>query len=135
MTEMLPNGFLTILQAADVLLPAMYGGLPDQPLVTQLRDQGLGVRDGAARSQAVKKIWEAVDSDRLTAFAIGGHEVIRLPDTKGIPALRSASGRGFTLLRPQTQFTASWPDILGGWSVRPHWRSRRQRFTASATFS
>jgi hypothetical protein len=100
MTEMLPNGFLTILQAADALLPATHGGVPDDPLVTQLRDQGLEVGDGVARSQAMEEIWEAVDSGRLTAFAIVGHKIIRLADTKGIPALRNPRGRGFTALRP-----------------------------------
>jgi hypothetical protein len=100
MTEMLPNGFLTILQAADALLPAIYGGMPDNPLVTQLRDQGLDVGDGLARTRAMEKIWEAVDSGRLTAFAIGGRMTIRLTDTNGMPTLHSPRGRGFTGLRP-----------------------------------
>jgi hypothetical protein len=40
MSEVLPNGYLTILQAAGVLLPAMYAGVPDLPVVTgNLADQ------------------------------------------------------------------------------------------------
>jgi hypothetical protein len=37
MTAILPNGYLTILQAAEVLLPALYAGVPDLPGVSQLR--------------------------------------------------------------------------------------------------
>jgi hypothetical protein len=40
MTIALPIGYLTILQAADVLLPVMYGGVADYPTVSQLRQQG-----------------------------------------------------------------------------------------------
>jgi hypothetical protein len=34
MTAILPIGYLTILEAAEVLLPAMYAGVPDLPGVT-----------------------------------------------------------------------------------------------------
>ena len=39
MSVVLPSGYLTILQAADALLPAMCGGAPDFPLVSQLRQK------------------------------------------------------------------------------------------------
>lgn len=101
MTDMLPNGFLTILQAADTLLPAMRGGVLDRTIVKRLRDQGLDVSDGAARGLAVEEIWKAVDAGKLRPLAIGGRprRIIRLQDTKSIPALRSARGRGFAMLR------------------------------------
>jgi hypothetical protein len=77
MTDLLPNGFLTILQAADALLPALRGGMPERTLVRQLRDRGLDVSDGAARSQAIEEIWKAVDAGRIRsdccAPAANGH--------------------------------------------------------------
>jgi hypothetical protein len=101
MTVVLPNGFLTILQAADTLLPAMYGGVLDRPIVKRLRDQGLDVSDGSARDRAIEEIWKAVDAGKLRPLAIGGRprKIIRLDDTKSIPTLRSARGRGFAMLR------------------------------------
>src|SRR5262245_25567810 len=115
MTAVLPNGYLTILQAADVLLPAMYAGVPDLPVVSRLRDEGLDVGDGQARDRAIEEIWKAVDTDRLRTLAIGGRplRIVRLdPElTKGIPTLRSPRGRGFTFLRqsnPHYHQLASW---------------------------
>lgn len=55
MTAVLPNGFLTILQATDALLPAMYAGVPDLPVVSRLRDEGLDVRDGRQRTEPLQK--------------------------------------------------------------------------------
>jgi hypothetical protein len=103
MTVVMPDGYLTILQAADVLLPAMHGGILDRPVVSQLRNQGLDVKDGQARNQAIAEIWKAVDAGTLRALAIGGRpcqiRIMRLDDTKSIPMLRSPRGRGFTSLR------------------------------------
>jgi hypothetical protein len=115
MTAVLPNGFLTILQATDALLPAMYAGVPDLPVVSRLRDEGLDVRDGRAKDRAIAEIWKAVDAHRLRALAIGGRprRIARLDSelTKGIPTLRSPRGRGFTFLRqsnPHYHQLASW---------------------------
>jgi hypothetical protein len=96
-------GYLTILQAADVLLPAMYAGVPDLPVVSRLRKKGLDVGDGRARDRAIAEIWKAVDAGTLRALAIGGRprRIIRLDRevTKSVPTLRSPRGRGFTFLR------------------------------------
>ena len=115
MTAVLPNGYLTILQAADVLLPAMYAGVPDLPVVSRLRNEGLDVRDGRAKDRAIAEIWKAVDAGTLRALAVGGRprRIVRLDAdlTKGIPTLRSPSGRGFTFLRqsnPHYHQLASW---------------------------
>jgi hypothetical protein len=98
-----PNGYLTLLQAAESLLPALYAGVPDLPIVSRLRKEGLEVRDGQAMDRAIEEIWKAVDGYRLRALAIGGRprRIVRLtPElTKSIPALRSPRGRGFTSLR------------------------------------
>jgi hypothetical protein len=115
MTAVLPNGYLTILQAAELLLPAMYAGEPDIPIVTRLRNEGFDVGDGRAKDQAIAEIWKAVDGGTLRAMAIGGRRrrIVRLdPEfTKGIPTLRSPRGRGFTSLRqsnPAYHQLASW---------------------------
>lgn len=41
MTTVLPIGYVTILEAAEMLLPAMYAGLPDLPIVTSHRQKDL----------------------------------------------------------------------------------------------
>jgi hypothetical protein len=115
MSAVLPNGYVTILEAADLLSRALYAGVPDLPVVSRLHKEGLNVRDGQARDRAIAEIWKAADEDRLRAVAIGGRprRIIRLdPElTKGIPGLRSPRGRGFTSLRqsnPTYQQLASW---------------------------
>jgi hypothetical protein len=40
MRRLLPEGFLTIRQAAERLAAAMYGGVPDRPEVASLRRLG-----------------------------------------------------------------------------------------------
>jgi hypothetical protein len=115
MSAVLPNGYLTILQAADVLSTAMYAGKPDLPIVGQLRKGGLDVKDGEATDEAIEELWKAVDRRALRALAIGGRprRILRLdPElTKSTPNLRSPRGRGFTSLRqsnPAYHQLASW---------------------------
>ncbi len=115
MSAVLPNGYLTILEAADLLSRAMYAGVRDLPVVSRLRKEGLNVRDGQARYRAIAEIWKAVDEDRLRAVAIGGRprRILRLdPElTKSITGLRSPRGRGFTWLRqsnPAYRQLAPW---------------------------
>lgn len=115
MTVVLPIGYLTILQAADLLLPVLCGGVPDHPVVSQLRQQGEDVGDREAKYKAIAEIWKAVDGGKLRAMAIGGRprRMIRLDPamTMSIPTLRSLRGRGFTLLRqsnPAYHQLASW---------------------------
>jgi hypothetical protein len=52
MTAVLPNGYLTILEGADLLSRAMYAGAPDLRVVSQFQREGLNVRDGQARDRA-----------------------------------------------------------------------------------
>ena len=61
----LPVGYVTILEAAETLLPAMYAGVPDLPIVTSLRQEGIDVRDGPAMDRAVVELWKAVDEGSL----------------------------------------------------------------------
>jgi hypothetical protein len=115
MTAVLPIGYVTLLEAAEMLLPAMYAGVPDLPIVTSLRQEGIDVKDGSAMDRAVVELWKAVDKDTLRSVAIGGRprRVVRLDPkfTKAVPTLRSPRGRGFTLLRqsnPTYHELATW---------------------------
>ena len=102
MITVLPNGYLTILEAAEVLSRTIYAGVPDLPIVSKLRKNGLDVRDGQATDRAIAELWKAVDKGMLRALVIGGRprRILRLsPElTKVIPFLRSPRGRGFTHL-------------------------------------
>ena len=104
MTGALPLGYVTILEAADLLLTVMYAGQPELASVINLREKGIDARDGKATNCAIREIWKAVDRGTLTPLAIGGHpgQVVRLDPalTAGVPVLRSPRGGGFTYLRP-----------------------------------
>jgi hypothetical protein len=112
MTTVLPSGYVTILDAAEMLQAAMHAGVPDLPIVTKLRQEGLEVNDGPARDRAIAELWKAVDKGALRSMAIGGRprRVVRLDAqfTRSVPALRSPRGRGFTLLR---QSNAAYHDL------------------------
>jgi hypothetical protein len=103
-TDVLPIGYVTLLEAAEMLQPSMFAGVPDQAVVIRLRQTGVNVRDGLATDRAIAEIWEAVDSGTVRPMVVGGRprRIFRLPPdiTKQIPTLRSARGRGFTFLRP-----------------------------------
>jgi hypothetical protein len=104
MTDALPLGYVSLLQAAEMLQPSMFGGTPDKPSVVRLRQRGVNVSDGMATDRAIAEIWKAVDSCIVRPMVIGGprRRVMRLTPaiTKQIPKLRSPRGRGFTFLRP-----------------------------------
>jgi hypothetical protein len=115
MSAILPTGYLTILEAAELLSRTMYAGVPDLPVIAKLQEEGVNVDDGPARDQAITELWKAVDGARLQALAIGGRprRIVRLDAelTKSIPTLRSPRGRGFALLRqsnPAYPQLASW---------------------------
>src|SRR5258708_34754993 len=72
MNAVLPIGYVTLLEAAEMLLPAMYAGVPDLPIVTSLRQEGIDVTDGPAMDRADVELWKAVDKNTLRAVAIGG---------------------------------------------------------------
>jgi hypothetical protein len=98
MTAVLPIGYVTILEAAEMLQPAMYAGVPDLPIVAKLHQEGIEVKDGSAIDRAVAELWKAVDKGILRSMAIGGRprRVVRLDAqfTRGVPALRASRGRG-----------------------------------------
>jgi hypothetical protein len=119
-TDVLPIGYATLLQAVEMLQPSMFAGVPDQAAVIKLRQMAVNVRDGTATDRAIAEIWKAVDSGSVRPMVIGGRprRIVRLdPEiTKQIPTLRSPRGRGFTYLRPSNpafQQLAGWfgPDL------------------------
>ena len=120
----LPIGYLTLSEAAELLLPYKYAGQPDRPEVLQARANGFDVSDGVATNDIIEEIRNAVERGALTAFAIGGHprHTIRLPAdfTKSIPMLWSAKG-SFAFVRaikPAHAISMQVPSVhsqLTGW--------------------
>jgi hypothetical protein len=49
MNAVLPIGHVTLLKAAEMLLPAMYAGVQDLPIVTSLRQEGISCVTGPFR--------------------------------------------------------------------------------------
>ena len=131
----LPVGYVTILEAAETLLPAMYAGVPDLPIVTSLRQEGIDVRDGPAMDRAVVELWKAVDEGSLRPMAIGkrpGESSGSTPRSQNrslrcaIPAVEDSLSCG-----NQTQPTTSWRRALVQIFPEPRWHSGKQRFTSS----
>src|SRR5262249_12929927 len=117
MTALVPIGYVTVLQAAEMLLPAMYAGTPDKPIVANLCQKGIAVTDGPARDDAIAQIWSAVDDGAVTPMAVVGprRRVIKLdPDLTKIPILRNPRGRGFTYLRPSNPDFSELTAYFGG---------------------
>jgi hypothetical protein len=103
MSRLIPDGFLTIRQAAELLAVAMYSGVPDRPIIKQLREKsGFDVADGQAIEDAKSEIWVAVDRT-LQTFAVGAkHQTplkLSAAMSKEIPGFRSSTGGNFGLLR------------------------------------
>jgi len=118
MTTVLPIGYVTLLEAAEMLQPAMHAGLPDSSRVAEFRQKGLAVSDGPARDRAIAELWKAVDKDSLRSWAIGGspRRIVRLDAhfTKSVPLLRSPRGRGLTFLRPSNPAFHELSRAFGG---------------------
>jgi hypothetical protein len=115
MTAVLPVGYVTILEAAEMLQPAMYAGVPDLPIVIKLRQEGIEVNDGPAINRAVAELWKAVDKGALRSMAIGGRPSSSCKSRCAMHERRSRPahppGRGFTLLRqsnPAYHELATW---------------------------
>jgi hypothetical protein len=105
MSAVLPIGYVTLLEAGELLLPALYAGELDLPIVTRLRQEGLDVGDRAAKDEAIAELWKAVDSGAVKVLAVGDRRrrVVKLdPALTRVPALPNLRGRSFTFLRPST---------------------------------
>ena len=88
MTVVLRIGYVTILEAAEMLVAARYAGAPDST-VMRLRQQGMNVKDGIAIDQTIAEIRNAVDEGKFRPWAIGGRprrvERLDAPPTRTDP--------------------------------------------------
>src|SRR5216684_111385 len=104
MGRLIPDGFLTIRQAAERLVVAMYSGVPDRAVVQNLRESGLDVADGPPLDDAVSEVWVAVDKGKINLFLAGARRKVPLKCSsemsKGIPLFRSPRGGDLSFLRP-----------------------------------
>jgi hypothetical protein len=118
MSTVLPIGYVTMLEAAEMLQVAMHAGLPDTARMAELRRRGLEVSDGPARDRAIAELWKAVDKHILRSMAIGGspRRIVRLDAyfTRSVPTLRSPRGRGLTFLRPSNPAFHELGRVFGG---------------------
>jgi hypothetical protein len=117
MRHLLPEGFLTIRQAAERLAAAMYGGVPDRMVIASLRELGGDIADGAALDAAVAAVWAAVDRGSVQVLAIGpsGKGPLKLSAelSEAIPVLRSPRGSSLSFLRPGSPTFKLFADWFG----------------------
>lgn len=71
MTQLTPEGFLSIREAADRLAIAMYAGEPDRAIVKKIRETEGSVADGKATDDAIAKLWSAVEESKIEASWLG----------------------------------------------------------------
>jgi hypothetical protein len=79
MTTVLPIGYVTILEAADMPQPAMHAGVPDSSMMIKLRQEGLKVNDEVARDRAIDELWNL--------SAAGDLDCLRPHSRAGLPAI------------------------------------------------
>jgi hypothetical protein len=115
--QIIPIGYVTIREAAEVIAQSRFAGVADRPEVTKLRRLGVDAADGAAIDDAVAALWKAADAGKLRVVAIGGkpRKIVRLDpeDLKEVPFLRSPRGRDFNLLRPSHRLYKSITQWFG----------------------
>jgi hypothetical protein len=126
MTAVLPVGYVTILEAAEMLQPAMYAGAPDLPIVTELRQEGIEVNDGPAVDRTISELWKAVDKGAIRSMAIGGRprQVVRLDAqfTKGVPPCAIPGAEDSHCCGSPTLPFTNWPHGLDRYFTRLLWR-------------
>jgi hypothetical protein len=117
LSRLIPEGFLTLSQAAQLVAMALYGGIPDRDAVRLLKESGDDVADGAALDEAIGAVWAAVDRDKLECFAVGpnGKGPLKLSAdlSKAIPVLRSPRGGTLSFLRPRNPNFKAFADWFG----------------------
>ena len=115
--KLIPEGYLTLAQAAESLAVALHGGLPDRDAIKRLRDKDYDLADGAAFDGTVLALWAAVDSGKLECFAVGpkSEGPLKLsPDiVKGVPLLRSPRGGSLSFLRPRNPHFTTFIEWFG----------------------
>ena len=105
MSELVPMGYLSRLEAVDVIVRSLVAGTPDRPHVTKLREGGTDVADGGAIDEASVELWRGVDRAKVEVLACGANGQRFRMDvglTEQVPFLRSPRGGDFTFSRPGT---------------------------------
>jgi hypothetical protein len=105
MSELVPTGYLSRLEAVDILVPSLFAGAPDQPHVKKLREKGIDAADRAAIDKANTELWRGVDRGKIEVFAFGANsQRLRMEGslTEQVLFLRSPRGGDFTYARPGT---------------------------------
>ena len=77
MDRFIPDGFLTAREAAEKLVLAKSGGLPDRAVVHALKEKGIDVADGAAVDDAFAEIWTAVGGTKLQLFVMSSKDHLK----------------------------------------------------------
>jgi hypothetical protein len=116
MAELVPLGYLSRREAVDFIVCLLFAGIPDQPHVTKLREQGIDAADGAAIDEASTELWRGVDEGKLEAFAVGANgQLLRIEGslTELVPWLRNPRGGDFTFSRPRTPAHSKLAALFG----------------------
>ena len=111
MAELVPMKYLSLHEARDVIVRSLFAGMPDQPHVIKLREQGIDATDGSAIDEANAGLWQSVDDGKVEAFAIGlNGQLLRIEGslTEQVPLLRNPRGGDFTNHARERQRTPSW---------------------------
>jgi hypothetical protein len=105
MAELVPIGYVSRLEAVDIIVRSLFAGTPDEPHVIKLREQGIHAADRAANDEANAGLWRGVDLGKVEVFAIGPNgQLLRIEGslTKEVPWLCNPRGGDFTFSRPGT---------------------------------
>jgi hypothetical protein len=117
LSRLIPEGFVTFSEAAQLVAIALTGGIPDRDAVRLLKEKGNDVADGAAFDEAIRVLWAAVDRGKLQSFAVGpkGKGPLKLAAdvSKAIPLLRSPRGGTLSYLRPRNPNFKAFAEWFG----------------------
>jgi hypothetical protein len=105
MSELVQMGYLSRLEAIDVIVRSLASGSLDQPHVTKLRKEGIDAADGDAIDAANAELWRGVDRGKIEVSACGANcQRLRMDVglTEQVPFLRNPRGGDFTFSRPGT---------------------------------
>jgi hypothetical protein len=105
MSELVPMGYMSRLEAVDVIARSLVAGTPDRPHLIELRKEGINAADRAAIDKANAELWRGVDRGKIEVSACGANGQRFRMDvglTEQVPFLRSPRGGDFTYSRPGT---------------------------------
>jgi hypothetical protein len=117
-------GYLSRLEAVDVIARSLVAGTLDQPHVRKLREEGIDAADGDAFDAANAELWRGVDRGKIEVSACGAngqHLRMEASLTEEVLLLRSPRGGDFAYSRPgtsaHTKLVAQFGPNLGSISL------------------